>query len=430
MKRLLASLLVGLLAVGTLTGCGKTEEVKPGDNGESKVEEKQEDKVVKIFNLKVEIAEQFEALKTEFENTHPGIKVEVETAGGGVDYGAMLKTKFASGNEPDIFINGGNSEFELWSEKLEDLSDQPWVENLNAGTVDSITKDGKIYGQPVNIEGFGFLYNKDLFAQAGITEEPNSFDELQEAVNKLNEAGITPFSNGYQEWWILGMHTINAMLSQQDDPEAFINGLKEGTVNLQDNAVANKWVELLDLTVANGQKNPLTVDYNTQVTDFAASKTAMMQQGNWTQPQIDEIDPELNVGVLPMPSKDGVVDSIFVGVPSYYVMNKDSAVKEEAKEFLNWMVSSEIGQKYIVEEFKFIPAFNNIEYKSEDLGFIADAVGKYSKAGKTFGWKWTLLPDGSTQEIGAAMQEYIAGEVNKDQFLDKIEDLVVQFATK
>ena len=192
MKKVLASLLVGLLAMGTLVGCGKTQVVKTEDKKVSKVEEKQadkqektqEDKVVKIFNLKVETAEQLEALTKDFEKTHPGVKLEVETAGGGVDYGAILKTKFASGNEPDIFINSGNNELNLWVEKLEDLSDQPWVENLNSGTAEGITKDGKIYGQPLNMEGYGFIYNKDLFAKAGIAQEPKSLEEIKALVNE------------------------------------------------------------------------------------------------------------------------------------------------------------------------------------------------------------------------------------------------------
>ncbi|MCG3057046.1 extracellular solute-binding protein, partial [Escherichia coli] len=71
-------------------------------------------------------------------------------------------------------------------------------------TLDPMTIDGKVYGQPMNLEGYGFTYNKELFKKAGIKEVPQTLDELEAAAKKLKAAGITPFSIGYGEWWVLG----------------------------------------------------------------------------------------------------------------------------------------------------------------------------------------------------------------------------------
>ena len=60
----------------------------------------------------------------------PNVKIQIETVGGGADYGAALKAKFNSGDKPDIFNNGGFSDLDQWIENLEDLSDQPWVKDL------------------------------------------------------------------------------------------------------------------------------------------------------------------------------------------------------------------------------------------------------------------------------------------------------------
>lgn len=87
-------------------------------------------KTVKIFQFKTEIVEGLNELKVEFEKEYPNIKLDIQTVGGGADYGAALKTKFASGDAPDIFSNGGYAEMALWADKLEDLSDQPWVKDL------------------------------------------------------------------------------------------------------------------------------------------------------------------------------------------------------------------------------------------------------------------------------------------------------------
>ncbi|MFD2613648.1 ABC transporter substrate-binding protein [Paenibacillus gansuensis] len=429
MKKWSVMSLVFVLLIGLLAGCGSNNgnnsaaegTDKPANSENTAKDEPKKDVTIKIFNFKVEIAEALNKMKAEYETSHPGVKLEIESVGGGADYGAALKAKFASGETPDIFNNGGFNEMNTWMEHLEDLSDQPWVGDIVDVAKEPMTKDGKIFGMPMNLEGYGFLYNKDLFAKAGIIELPKTMAQLEEAAKKLQAAGITPFANGYQEWWILGIHNLNVAFANQANPDEFIKGMNDGTSKIKGNEVFNNWAKLLDMTVKYGNKNPLTTDYNTQVTLFASGKAAMMQQGNWTQIQIDGIDPNLNIGVLPMPiSEDAAAnDKLYVGVPNNWVINKNSKVKAESKEFLNWLVSTPEGKKYVVNEFKFIPAFKSIEVTDQAiLGDIANDIIAYSKEGKTLSWNWFKYPDGATQEFGAAMQAYIAGKSDRDQMFD------------
>lgn len=211
-----------------------------------------------------------------------------------------------------------------------------------------------------------------------------------------------------------------------------MNGIKDGSQTFAGNAIFKEWVNLLDTTIEFGQKNPLTTDYNTQVTEFAAGGAAMTQQGNWTQVQIDGVNPDIKLGLAPMPVNDDVAlnDNIFVGVPSNWVINNQSKVKQEAKDFLNWMVTSDAGKRYIVEEFKFIPALTNIDFTSEQLGDIAASIAEYSSAGKTLPWVWAMLPDGSTQEFGASIQAYIGGKLTKEQLLESFDKTVQNLLKK
>jgi raffinose/stachyose/melibiose transport system substrate-binding protein len=429
------SLILSVVLVVLLAACGNGGGMKSGagsnsgttnegaSNGGTTGDGKQV--TLKIFQFKVEIAAAFDRLIAEYEKEHPNVKIEIETVGGGADYGAALKAKFASGSEPDIFNNGGFQELETWVSRLEDVSDQPWVGDVLDIAKEPMTKDGKLYGMPVNVEGYGFIYNKDLFAKAGIAELPKTLSQLDAAAKKLQDAGITPFSNGYQEWWVLGNHNFNVGIAQQDDPNGYVKSLNDGTGKLVGNKTMDEWVNMLDTTLKYGNKNPLTTDYNTQVTLFASGKAAMMQQGNWTQVQIDGINPDLNLGVLPMPINEDPAknDKLYVGVPNNWVVNKNSKVKPEAKEFLNWLVTSETGKRYIVEEFKFIPAFKSIEVKDENvLGDIANDIIAYNQAGKVLSWNWFKFPEGLPQEIGSAMQAYVAKKQTKDEMLTTIEN--------
>ncbi|MBB3130278.1 raffinose/stachyose/melibiose transport system substrate-binding protein [Paenibacillus rhizosphaerae] len=418
MKKRTKMALASVLALSVvLAGCGsKTDKSAEGASGGTKT--------IHIFQFKVEIAEALNKLKADYEASHPGVKLDIQTVGGGSDYGAALKAKFASGEEPDIFNVGGYTDLDTWQAKLEDLSGEKWVGDMVDVAKDQISKDGKVYGMPMNLEGYGFVYNKDLFKKAGITDVPKTLTELEAAAKKLQDAGITPFVNGYQEGWILGQHSLNVAFAHQKDPGAFIEGLNNGTAKFAGNEQMEQFMNLFDLTLKYSNKNPLTTDYNTEMTMFANGQAAMTQQGNWTQVQIDGITPNMNIGILPMPINDNAAenDKLLVGVPNNWVINKNSKVKDDAKEFLNWLVTSDEGKNYITKEFKFIPAFKSINATEEDLGALGAEVLNYSKENKLLSWQFARFPEGAWNEFGASMQAYIAGKTDKAKLLEDFQN--------
>jgi raffinose/stachyose/melibiose transport system substrate-binding protein len=419
MKSIFITCLSIVLVLGIISGCSSSNS-SGGSEGDS---ESGEDVVtLDFFQFKVEIADQLQEMINEFEAEHPNIKIKLETVGGGADYGAALKAKFASGEQPDIFNNGGFKELELWKEHLADLSGEPWVEHLlDIGKVPMTAEDGKLYGMPVNLEGYGFIYNKDLFKKAGITEPPKTIDELKAAAKKLEDKDITPFSAGYGEWWVIGQHLLNIPFAQQEDPIAFIEGLNDGSETMVGNEKFKQFKEVIDTEIDFGNDNPLTTDYNTQVTLFASGETAMLQQGNWTENMIYEINPDINMGFLPIPiSNDAEANRLPVGVPNNWVLNKNSEHLEEAKLFLNWMVSSETGKRYLTEEFAFIPAFDNIE--PTGLGSLGESILEYSKEEKTIPWTWFRWPDGANKEFAASIQEYAAGKIDYETLIQRFQD--------
>ncbi|MRX73884.1 extracellular solute-binding protein [Bacillus lacus] len=417
MKRIILSLMAVLFTFGIVAGCSSS-----GSSGEEKPKSGSGDVVtLNFFQFKVEIADQLQKLIDEFEAEHPNIKIKLETVGGGADYGGALKAKFASGEKPDIFNNGGFKELELWKEHLADLSEEPWAEHvLPIGKVPMTDEEGKLYGMPVNLEGYGFIYNKDLFKEAGVTEPPTNITELKAAAEKLEAKGINAFSAGYGEWWVIGQHLLNIPFAQQEDPEAFIAGLYDGSEKIPGNEQFKNFKSVLDAELKFSNDNPLTTDYNTQVTLFASGETAMLQQGNWTENMIYEINPDMNMGFLPISMTDDEnADRLPVGVPNNWVINKNSEHLEEAKQFLNWMVSSETGKRYITEEFAFIPAFDNIE--PEGLGDLGQSILEYSKEEKTIPWTWFRWPDGANKEFAASIQEYAAGKIDYDTLLERFQ---------
>jgi raffinose/stachyose/melibiose transport system substrate-binding protein len=71
---------------------------------------------------------------------------------------------------------------------------------------------GKLWGMPIYLLGVPFVWNKELFAKAGLNPDqpPQNFDELLSACSKLKAKGITPIGmgnkDGYTGNWMFAIY--------------------------------------------------------------------------------------------------------------------------------------------------------------------------------------------------------------------------------
>jgi raffinose/stachyose/melibiose transport system substrate-binding protein len=417
-----AVLSLGLLVGGGLAGCSSGDEKASGDKGKDG-----EQVTVDIFQFKVEFKDQFEDLAKAYEEANKNVDINITTVGGGEDYGAALKSKFASGNEPTIYNVGGPQDVEDWKEKLADLSETKAAKAALKGTLEGVTKDEKILGLPYNQEGYGFIYNKGIFEKAGIDPKSiTSFKALEEAVKTLDskkkDLGLTSvFALPAKETWVTGLHLSNVFLAPEFDQNV-INAFESKEVKFEHGDAFKK---ILDLQNEYSDQPTVSLDYAKQVEElFSTGKAAIIQQGNWVSGSIAGIDEELassGVGILPIPVEGYKEDSIPVGVPMYWAVNSNKDEKEvaAAKEFLDWLYTSEEGKTAVIEDFKFIPAYDGF-----DAGKISDPLAKeiyqYSQDGKTLAWTFMGYPTGWGQEkLGVNIQKYVSGEMKWDELVEE-----------
>jgi multiple sugar transport system substrate-binding protein/raffinose/stachyose/melibiose transport system substrate-binding protein len=144
-----------------------------------------------------EVAAAFEA--------ETGVKVTM-TSIQNEDMDGKLQTASNSGDMPDIFMARGGG-------KLADFVDAGVVKDLTDLISDdahaaygdaafsAFTVEGATYGMPVAVLPQGMFYSEDLFADAGITAEPETMDELDDAVAKLKASGVEPIALGAKAAW-------------------------------------------------------------------------------------------------------------------------------------------------------------------------------------------------------------------------------------
>lgn len=409
-KKVLATIAAATVACGMLTGCGGASNSSSAGN-----------KTVNICQLKVEINDQLQSLAKKYEE-ETGVKVNVNSVGGGADYGATLKAEFQKGTEPDIFMIQGRGDYDVWKHKIDDLSSESWVGSAVEGTLDTVTIDGKVYGMPAATEGYGLIYNKAILDKAGIDPETiNSFSVLKKAFETLDskkaELGLeNVVSYTTKETWVTGNHTFNIPFAAQANPDEFVKDYVAGKADIVNNPQFNEWMDLVELLCKYGGGKTLeTIDYSNQVGNFALEKTAFIQQGNWIASDLQSLGANFEMGFVPLAINDDpkVSGSIPVGVPMYWVVNKDSAVNAEAKAFLKWMVESQSGQEALVNDMNMIPAFKN--FKVESKSSLNKSITKFNNEGKTLRWAFTNFPDGFTMNsVGPVFSKFLDTDMGAD----------------
>ncbi|MFC7321786.1 ABC transporter substrate-binding protein [Halobacillus campisalis] len=420
-KKFYTGVASALLASTVLAGCSFSSGSGDSDSGGS------EDQVtVDIFQFKVEFKDQFEELTEMYEEENPDVNINVKTVGGGNDYGQALKTSFSSGEEPDIFNVGGPADVDEYEEFLTDLSDTEAADAALEGTLSAVDRDGEILGLPFNQEGYGLLYNKQVFEDAGIDPESiTTMDDLEEAVQTIDEQkddlGIeAPFALPAKEQWVLGNHLANTFLATEFDNN--LNTAYEAdTVEFEQ---GDQMKRFLDLQADYSVGPVLSLDYSQQVEEhFSLGNVAMIQQGNWVYNTIESMDPEFaesNVGLLPIPV-EGQEGKLPVGVSNNWAVNNESEeeVIQASKDFLDWMYTSEDGKKFVTEEFKFIPAYEG--YEDQNIADpISQEVYEYASAEETLGWVFMGAPTSWTEDsLGSAMQEYLGGDIEWEEVEEK-----------
>ncbi len=147
--------------------------------------------------------ERYKNAIADYQEIHPNVTIEVNNSLGWGDYWQKLPVAVANGTGPDLmhFHNGYWSQFIPTSlvEAYPDDLTQALIEDYNGVTPYLV--DGKAYSVPVGDSTGLIIYNKEMWAAAGLTDEdiPATWDELVEVAKTLttyNEDG-TVDCNGF-----------------------------------------------------------------------------------------------------------------------------------------------------------------------------------------------------------------------------------------
>ncbi|UJW85371.1 ABC transporter substrate-binding protein [Devosia sp. SL43] len=184
-------------------------------------------------------------------------------------------------------------------------ADNNWKDRLADFVWNSITRDGHVYGAPINSQSEVWLwYNKKVFSDLGIAE-PQSYDDLFTGMDKIKEAGIIPLAVGGQDWQLAilfykvlaGVAPDVYLQMQGENYEAAINsdGFKQAAEifgRLRDyddeGSPGRQWNVAVNM-VATGQAAMMVMGDWAKGEFTAAGQTADVEYGCMLGPQNDAI---------------------------------------------------------------------------------------------------------------------------------------------
>lgn len=119
------------------------------------------------------------------------------------DQQTVLRARLNSGNVPDIFMTSAYADNAAYKDYTYNLTNEPFIKRIQPSTLSGVTLNGEITGFPFIVQSYSFIYNKKLFADAGITTLPKTIDDYAAVAQKLQAKGIQPFATGFRDWWVL-----------------------------------------------------------------------------------------------------------------------------------------------------------------------------------------------------------------------------------
>ena len=403
-----------LLLSGCLGGAGGAQENSGSENGGS------DDQITLSYFSNAPNDNDKKVLEeviARFEEENPDINIDGNYPMG--EYESVVRVKMAANDMPDLFDTHGWAK-NRYGEYVADLSEMDWAKNLDPA-MEPLLKDdtGKVYAFPLNQAKDGLTYNATLLEEYGI-EPPKNFEEFMEALRTVKEKGngeVTPLWFGGSEKGQLAQffdQFATPLLTTYPDhnyEEELLDGtfdwsnytfLPEQLLQMREEGLLNEDV----LTAQPQQRSNL----------LAQNKIAFIIGYGITGTEIEELNPNVEVGVMPMPPIHEGDDYYWIGGERNTVaVWKDSAHIDAAKQFVEFLAQPEIA-KQVAEGTNLPSSLTNVDAEN----YYSKYYEQYSDVKVQPYFDRIYLPSGMWDVMGNTAQELLSGTLTPEGLSDQM----------
>ena len=260
------------------------------------------------------------------------------------DYLQTILTARLGGQSPDIY-----HVYSIWAAQLVDnglLALPPEevlgfvTDNYVSSTVDAITIDDQTWGVPTEVANYLLVYNKQIFAEAGIDAPPATWDELLEiaAATTERDAQGRATQIGYADYYPSVAGVVHRYLTSLYSKGVDLFNEDFTATNLGSPEALEALQERVALFEAGSAD--LSVDSDA----FVAGDVAMTIQASWQEGEYREVFGDAfedTVGIASIPMGD---DWRSLQYAFFYGVDANSDVQDESWAFIEWLNSQASAQ--------------------------------------------------------------------------------------
>lgn len=286
-----------------------------------------------------------------------GFDINISTMEGGDQGDSVWQVKFATDDLPDM----GMFYTPQWIQakcngldKIVDLSGISSADEYDKTVMDAYTVDEKLCAVPINTSIIaGMWYNKEVFADCGITELPTTLEELKEDCKIIKDKGYIPVYFSGADTWSFGPALESSVGADAQElcgsVQAFVEALGKHEILWSDckNTLEQLkfWKGMIDEGYINETYMADTFENSQEA--LANGECAMCPMGTWIADNIASKYPDKSeqIGAFPMPTETGE-NWVNMHMPYSLAITAACENQELAKEAVNWIASSEAQQIY------------------------------------------------------------------------------------
>lgn len=278
-----------------------------------------------------------------------GVKVDLQFKGRtGIREG--LQPALDAGTNIDLFDEDIDRVNGTWGAYLMDLEElakaADYEATANAGLMGACrdVAGGTLKSIPYQPNVFAFFYNQDIFDQAGVTEVPTTWEELDAACAKIQAAGFTPITcDDAYITCMFGYH-MSRLVGEPKTTE-IVQG------NLWDDPAVKATADAYADFASKGYFSKLIASNvwpMGQNTELALGEAAMYLNGSWLPNEVKDMAGEdFNWGCFSYPAVEGGVDGVTASNYGAQVLaiNKNSKNAENAFKLIEYITKGEFDKK-------------------------------------------------------------------------------------
>lgn len=418
-----------IMVVAALSGCGNATNQTAGETKQGNEQTVKGNKQVEIYMFigSPEFKDPTQALCDEYMKQNPNVKIVFEASS---NYGAEFQAKLTAGQIPDIFLSPTGIELGNYQEYAYDLSDQPLADALSPAAKASLSYGDKLCGFAQACDLFGLIYNMDILNECGITKMPETIDEFKAMCEAVAAKNYQVFTTGIGNGWPI-KHMFQPFLNMTGEPAPETREkLASGEKHISDYpSLYNGFFDFIDTVVKYGGSKPLESTFDIEIAEMVSGKVAcMVGQGSWAEGEILRGNENFKLGFAGYPVSNNPADCrVELGTSQAICVSKDSKVLQETLDFANWWNTSDYGKAWYADSIITYPPLTDAKFPTSALN--TDAVKSITEKGAGPMSIYDIPMSVSDTYLPAAVQNYILGEISKDDACKQIEDKFAEFVT-